>query len=251
MKKILLAINFLTKIPFSKLKYSKNDIGKSSTYFPIAGLVIGIILVLSNFILGRFFPGGPLINLILIFILTILTGGIHLDGLADTVDGLASKASSKEKILEIMHDSRIGAMGVLALVFTVFFKFTLLNNIPSYFMPGALIIFPVISRWCMVLAITTSNYARSEGLAKVFIENKSLKIFSTATILTLCILFFLPVLYSKMDFRPIFIMFEAAVFTLILNWYIKRKIGGITGDTLGAVNEINEILILGMLIICY
>lgn len=232
-------ISFLTKLPIPRFEVDKKAMGESAVYFPLAGLLIGLLLSLSNIILSPIFSQA-IVNLILVLVMIFITGGIHLDGLADTIDGLASKETSKEKILSIMRDSRVGVMGVIAIVAAILFKFLLLNDISPLYKNSALIIMAVVSRWSMTLCINTSSYARPEGLGKIFLENRSFKGFILSSILALVILSF--VAFPK----SFVIFFEIAVFTMFFNWYIKSKIGGITGDTLGAINEINEIITLGI-----
>ena len=123
MKNFLIALGFRTKIPISKkILISDKNLSESIVFFPLAGLLLGLILALLNTLLGPIMPAG-LVNISLILALTLLTGALHLDGFADTIDGFSAKTNSKEDILAIMRDSRIGAMGVIGLVILLLFKF--------------------------------------------------------------------------------------------------------------------------------
>ena len=125
MNQLLLALQFITRIPIRQdLNYDQPNIAASMTYYPLVGTLIGAILVVINQVGGSYFP--PLVtNALLVIGLIVLTGGLHLDGLMDTCDGIFS-GREKEKILEIMRDSRVGAFGVIGVVALFLLKFSLL-----------------------------------------------------------------------------------------------------------------------------
>ena len=166
MSGLLAAFQFLTILPV-KRNFTAEQIGRSSVYFPVVGLVIGLILAGFHFVFRAFPP--PVANLLLIALLAILSGGIHLDGLADTMDGIAGHRTPEQR-LEIMRDSRIGGFGAIGLIFLLLIQYVSLNSIPSF--PERLIVFglilaPVLSRWAMVNAIFVYPYARPTGLGRV------------------------------------------------------------------------------------
>ncbi|MDD5429069.1 MAG: adenosylcobinamide-GDP ribazoletransferase [Candidatus Omnitrophica bacterium] len=237
MKNFLTALQFLTIAPVRLKNVSDGDLGRCVAYFPVVGLVLGLVLAGTAELLSR---GGlePLVSSIIItVILIILTGGMHLDGLSDASDALFS-GKGRDEMLRIMRDPHVGAMGVLAIIAVLFLKIAFLSAISIETMPGALIVMCVLSRWSMAISVCSFPYARQEGKAKAFISGGSIKIFIAATLLTAVIVF----LISKK--AGVVLFAAAAAFAYLLNLAINKKIGGITGDTIGAVNEMSEVFVL-------
>ena len=241
MKRFLIDLQFLTLLPIKiKSEIKEDDFGRSLLYFPIIGLLIGILLSLILFLFS-FLPNSVLSAVILIVAITV-TGGIHLDGFADTCDGFYGD-KPKEKILEIMRDSRIGVMGVIGIVTLLLLKFTLIVSIPRDFLWRSLILMATFSRWSQGLACLVSKYARSEGKAKFFIEYANRKDIIAGSLFTVALF----LLMAKL--KGILIFALALLCLLLFIRYIKRKIGGMTGDTIGATSEIAEALILFFVLI--
>ncbi len=166
-----------------------------------------------------------------------------MDGFADTVDGLAS-GGTREKILEVMRDSRIGAFGVIGLILLIGAKYLALDQIPSASIYYSLILMAVMGRNSMVLVCYRSPYARSgEGLAKPFAENLIARemAFSLASAFGIALLF--------MGIKGILVFLGVCIFSLAYRFFFIRKLGGVTGDILGAANELAELLCLILLII--
>jgi len=242
MKEFLSAVQFLTIIPIKIKDMDERKLSGSMSYFPIAGLLLGLVLsVINNLFLGLGFSGLPL-SIILIISLIIITGGIHLDGLADTADAFLSR-KNKEEMLIIMRDSHIGVMGVLALISVILLKISFLYSIGIPSKITALFLMCILSRWSMVFAMFLFPYARKEGKAKAFIQGINPKIFTLATIITLICVF----VFWKIDGILVFII--TAISSYLAGKFINSKIGGITGDTLGALCEINEVIVLLSIII--
>lgn len=233
----LLALQFLTTIPL-KVKYvDEKKLANSLIYFPVVGLLLGLILVGLNqllFILNfkEFISG-----IILVISLIIITGGIHLDGLSDTFDALLSE-KDKDKMLEIMRDPHIGVMGALSIIGVLLLKISFLSSIPSSLKPVSLVLMCLLSRWALVFSMFLFPYARQDGKAKIFMQNINFKIFSLATIITLVFI----VLAWRLNGLLIFAI--VAICAYVMGRFIKGKINGITGDTLGAINELVEIIVL-------
>jgi adenosylcobinamide-GDP ribazoletransferase len=255
MKKILLAFQFLTIIPVKDTGVvSDREIGGAVSYFPFVGAVQGMLLVLAAMALSGLFPAG-VTNLLVILLLIITNGALHLDGLADTFDAIASRGD-REKKLSIMKDATIGPAGTIAIVVSIMLKFLLLNEAYSDSSPATyyliLLLLPIYSRWVMVPAIFHGRSAREDGLGKTFIENVGAKELLTATILTL-ILSFLAVfiIFNTAGLTHIIFSLPALyIFSLIAVWFSKQRFGGMTGDTFGAVSELSEIIFLMMAVIC-
>ena len=153
MTPFFIALQFLTRLKIvNQTEWSVEDFGKSVVAFPYVGLIIGLILAILYGVLSPFIPIMPLM-LIIVVAEFLITGGLHADGLMDTSDGLFS-GRERERKLEIMKDSRIGSFGVVAFVFVTLLKWQLLASIPSSeFIPMALIMMPLMSRWSMVFSI--------------------------------------------------------------------------------------------------
>ena len=208
-------------------------LASSMIFFPLVGLSIGGCLFLI-------YRGGSLIfspllsNLLVLLGWIAITGALHLDGFMDTVDGLAGGKNRQER-LKIMSDSSAGAKSVVGLVSLLGLKFLLLVEIEPSLKMGTLLFAPAVGRWSMVLAAHLAPCAREEGLAKAFITHKGgAVVFWTS--LTLAIL-------GLVIFRSSFLLVIGIclVVMYVSTLYFKSRIGGITGDTLGALNEIIEV----------
>lgn len=233
MTNFLIALRFLTRIPIGEFPKDEKRLGKSMAYFPIVGLLLGGILVLVNW--GFSIILAPLVaDALTIIVLVILTGALHIDGFVDTIDGI-SGGKTKEEILRIMRDSRVGAFGLVGVVSLIMLKLVLLHEMPLEIKRGALLLFPVMGRWAMVVASSLSLYARKKGTGKAFLDYCGRKELIIASLITLVITGgFLKLLGLEL------FLFILAL-TLLLTRFISKRINGMTGDTLGAVNEIIEV----------
>jgi len=237
MTSFLLAFQFLTTIPLKIKEISEQRIAASVIYFPLVGLFLGLFLLgISNLLsyLGFSYLAS---NVILVVILIIITGGMHLDGLADTTDAFLS-GKSKEEMLNIMRDPCAGTMGVLSLICIILLKISLLTSINILFRPHALVLMCVLSRWSVVPVMFVFPYARREGKAGVFIKGMNLKILvlSTSAVIICAIL--------TWQINGLIALLIILGFACVIGKFVSRKIGGITGDTLGATIEMTEIITL-------
>lgn len=233
MSELIEALRFLTVIPI-KRPFDEDALRKSPRVFPFIGLFIGIILFLSYSMLSKFFSKS-LSVFITIFIWEFITGGIHLDGFADTLDGLMSRRD-KEGILEVMRDSRIGTFGAISIFFILGIKYLSLSNsnMPSV----SLLISPMIGRSLLTLSIFLFPYARKEGKGGIFSGALSREDLFFSFILTLILSIIIGRFYG---FIALFIsLFFGYLFAFYLNW----RIGGLTGDTYGAICEFTEAIAL-------
>jgi len=236
---------------------SEREIGRSSAFFPLVGAVQGVLLAFLSFLLMKIFPP-ELTNGLLVLILVIITAGLHLDGLADTFDAIASRKNRGEK-LAIMKDSAVGPFGVLSIVLVILLKYISLN---ALFLHSSLIMYyaslflmPVLSRWAMVVAIFHSKSARQDGLGKIFIEHTGMKelFIATLSVLILCASAFI---FINKTLLPSFqasaflsVLPVLYAFSIIAVWFSGRNFGGMTGDTFGAAAEMSELLFLMTVII--
>jgi len=232
----MVALQFLTILPIKINKRIKDeDYGRSLLYFPAIGLLIGLALSLEAWILA-FLPHMAVAALVLLTSIAI-TGGIHLDGFADTCDAFYG-SDKKEKSLEIMRDSHIGSMGAIGIAMLLVLKFGLLASIQREALWKCLVMMMLFSRYAQVFACTVSDYARTEGKAKTFIKYASSADHFTAAIVTFTIFVLLAFIKGGLLFTSAFI----PVFILVK--IIKKRINGMTGDTIGAISEIAEVCIL-------
>jgi len=230
------ALGFLSIFPFGG-RAAEEGLPRAAGFFPLAGFCIGVFL----FLLDRLFLflGFPalLSAALLVCALAFITGGMHLDGLADTADGLFS-GKDKDGILAVMRDPHTGALGTTAVVCALILKTALLASLNGHSRPAALLFMCVLSRWSAVPAMVFFPYARIEGKAKVFIASLRGRVLYFASLQAL--------LFSLLLRGAEGVLFYAGVFlfTLLSGKFYLRKIGGITGDTLGAQIEISELFIL-------
>lgn len=230
MKGLIVALQFLTRLPVNiSVDFNQENIGKATFYFPFVGLLLGFIGSIPYIFLS------PLnINIaafITVLMLIILTGGLHLDGLSDTADGFFSNRD-KERTLEIMKDSRIGAFGVLSLILIILFKYILISNM-EFNLPVALVLSMGNSRLIVLLQIAFKKVARPGGLGDMVNKSqpKSYIIFSVILYLLVIVL---------MDIIYIIPLIFSFVIGEIISAYTYKKIGGFTGDVYGATIELTE-----------
>lgn len=227
----------MTVLPVGQKKLTAERMAAVTALFPLAGLLIGGVLVVFDFLVKGLLPRQVTDALIVAF-LAFITGGLHLDGIADTADGLIGGKGDREKTLAIMKDSRTGAMGVIAIVLLLLVKFMALDNIPSELRPGALLLAPALSRWGQVLVSYGSRPARSENsLAGSFITYIKPAHFIIASILAVGF----GVVFGRVD--GLASVAGVAIACLLLKIFFNYSIGGVTGDTIGASSEITEALV--------
>lgn len=206
--------------------------------FPVIGLLLGAISGLV-FMIVQAWCGIPLAAFFTVLVLALLTGGFHLDGLADTCDGIFS-ARRREKMLEIMRDSRLGTHGGLALIFVLLAKVLTLSELALRDVPmlAAIASACVAGRAASVLMMYRHRYAREEGLGNLFIGKISFR----QTWVTLVIAGALVAAMLGMHGLRALLVTFIAIF--ILGQLLKRTLGGQTGDTLGASIELGEVIFL-------
>ncbi|MBN1384250.1 MAG: adenosylcobinamide-GDP ribazoletransferase [Elusimicrobia bacterium] len=239
-KSFFTAVGFLTIIPVPK-KYSR-EFRHSIIFFPIAGLLIGGILTGIYLLFSKFTPK-IVTDFLVLAVLTSISGGIHIDGLADTLDGFYG-GKDKSSIIGIMDDPHPGTIGITGIILILLGKFLLLYSLPLEHVFQALILTAVISRFCMTLPIAISKPAK-EGLGKTFISSAKGIDCLIAGILTVIII----LTFTHFELSVLTIFAAVILFTLIFTKLSEYKIGGITGDILGFINEISEVLTLLIVII--
>lgn len=235
MKHLLIAFQFLTILPFKIRAEIKNeDYAKSLIYFPVIGIIIGAILLIVS--LCYLFLPMMVVGVFVLIVSALVTGALHLDGFSDTCDAFYG-SKPKEEILKIMHDPRCGVMGTVGVTLLLLLKFSLLISIPRGLLWQSLLAMCCFSRWAQTTGCLLP-YSRNEGKAGAFIKyarKKDIVIGGLFTILVSGALFGL---------KGIAIFFVSFIPALVFIRYAKVKIGGMTGDTIGAVNEIAEVSVL-------
>jgi len=275
-KKFLYALQFLTII---RLKYitqwDEKFAARAVVYFPLVGILTGCILAVAYFILSFIFPNSvgltaitAITAIILLIIETLLTRGMHLDGFIDTIDGIFG-GMNKEERLRIMKDPHPGSFGIVAVMLLILLKFALLFeilNFAQFLIALILILFPALGRYAMLIPMSVYPYARTDGTGKMggftkFVSAREILTASLFIILSvlLIVVAFLnlnffnskTVMFAMMLITVITVLIIALlIFSLLLSKYITSKIGGMTGDTYGFINEISEVFVLLAFVLC-
>lgn len=248
---VIAAFQFLTRLPVPiAVPFQGAVLSRSVVYFPFAGALIGLCITAFAWLLTLFVPAWPSAVLILAM-WTALSGGLHLDGWMDTADGVLSHRS-RERMLEIMKDSRVGAMGVLAAILLLMFKASLLvelleaNQLKLYW--PLLLIGPIWSRAWMSAAIAFWPSARKgEGIGVLFNEVKGLHAVTSLAVAALCsgFVFWIAEMGTAVSLMWLIIVLLITIGSggLLAAW-LSHKLGGLTGDTYGAMNEAVEAVLL-------
>ncbi|HEY2981728.1 MAG TPA: adenosylcobinamide-GDP ribazoletransferase [Anaerolineales bacterium] len=242
-KQILAAVSFLTLVPVtSGLSLSAKEIGKSARWFPLVGALIGCICVIVLRVFSPVFPS-LVVAVIVLIAEALLTGALHLDGLADMADGFGG-GRTREDVLRIMRDHAIGAYGAMALILLVVLKIaSIAALIDRQRADPYLVVAPVLGRWSGVFLAILLPYARRteregmpySGAVSDFVGRRELFV-ATATALLLTMI--LPV------WPGIGSWVVAVSVSLLMARLCRSAIGGVTGDTLGASAELTEVGVL-------
>ena len=194
MRAFLIGLQFLTRISISRQEvWTEEDFGRSVRYFPLVGAVLGMFYATAAYGLFQFphrfgvYIPYEFASAILLAMPVLLTGAIHCDGFMDTVDGIFS-GRSRERMLEIMKDSRTGSFGVVAFVLLMLIQWSALMDIGYQELPVAVFVMPIIGRLMMSTAITLFPYARPDGMGKAFAQYASRKVLALMWLYSLAIL---------------------------------------------------------------
>ena len=239
MNSFLVGLQFLTRIHIVRQTvWTAEDFGRSTRFFPLVGLVLGICYALAAWLLVYFVGMRTLTAVLLLILPLLLTGGLHADGFMDTADGVFSGRERKCK-LEIMKDSRVGSFGVVSFVLLMFLQFALLLDMHPFLLVPALFIMPIIGRMAMVLAIACFPYARADGMGKTFADMADRKTIVTASVMAVVFVFPCGLLASVA-------LMLGVLFALFFCRAMTTTLGGVTGDVYGAVTVLTETLVLAI-----
>lgn len=229
------ALRFLTVIPITwKAEHDARLFPRSIYSFPLIGLVLGSIGVLLGWLAGMVFPGNVVVFFVVMY-LSAISGFLHLDGLADSGDGLLS-SRPRERSLEIMKDSRTGAMGVVVLILVLLGKYAALVAISPDKILLVVFCLPLAGRTAILLVMALNRYARVEGgIGGLFYSSRT----RYAAWGGLSFLVVTTFIAGGMRFACVVIGLTA--FTVFwFGRFCRKRLGGVTGDTLGAVCELTE-----------
>lgn len=239
------ALKFLTIIPVPwRRGASPEELGRSIGYFPVVGIIIGLILAGLNWLLGLLLPS-IVVNALLIVSMVVISGALHLDGFVDTCDGIAGHKTVEDR-WRVMHDSRAGAFGIVGVFLLLLIKYVSLNSVPENLLMVTLVLMPVVSRWAMVYTVFAYPYARPAGLGKIFKQEANWQRFTAATLIALAVAIGLARLANMTYFYLAGLVIMLSIWVIVVGMaaYLKHKFSGLTGDTYGAINEVTEVCVL-------
>lgn len=232
MRALRAAFSFLTRLPVGQGAVEDRDLGRSVGFFPLVGLVLGLLLAGTAYALGGY-VSSLVLSVLLVALLAAVTGALHLDGLADLFDGLAGGRGDARRTLEIMRDSRIGAQGAVALALVLVAKIGALAAVLEHRDFLSLAAFPIIARWVVTPQIALFPYARADGLGRAFSGHAGWAQVVLATGIMAAVAIGLGTGVAKQAGL-------ALVVTLGLASWVRARLGGLTGDVYGATIEIAE-----------
>jgi len=227
---------------------SPEELGRSIGYFPVVGIIIGLILAGLNWLLGLLLPS-IVVNALLIVSMVVISGALHLDGFVDTCDGIAGHKTVEDR-WRVMHDSRAGAFGIVGVFLLLLIKYVSLNSVPENLLMVTLVLMPVVSRWAMVYTVFAYPYARPAGLGKIFKQEASWQRFTAATLIALAVAIGLARLANMTYFYLAGLVIMISIWVIVVGMaaYLKRKFSGLTGDTYGAISEVTEVC--ALILVC-
>jgi adenosylcobinamide-GDP ribazoletransferase len=233
-----LAFQFLTRFPVGKGAPAGADLGRSCAWFPLAGAAMGLVVAGAAWAVAGRVPA-PLAGVLAAAALAWMSGGLHLDGLADLFDGLSGGHGDRERILAIMRDGRIGAHGAAALALVLLAKAAALAELVARGDPWVLVAAPAVARFVAVPLVVHFPYARPEGLGKPFHGTAGAREVAVAAILAAAAL--APTAPASLASAA---AAHAAAGALALT--VRRRLGGLTGDVYGAAIELAEVAFLSV-----
>ncbi|WP_321792335.1 adenosylcobinamide-GDP ribazoletransferase [Caballeronia sp. J97] len=230
------ALGYFTRVPVPRwVGFERGYLNAAARYFPLVGAMVGGVAALVYLAALRVFPAGVAVLLSMAATL-VLTGAFHEDGLADCVDAFGG-AYTREDALRIMHDSRVGAFGAIAITVALALKWQTLAALPPSRVAWTMIAAHAVSRAFAISYLVTLDYVRAEGKAKPVAQRMSLPSFALALVFSLPWLFVIDLKLAC------FTVVALVVLRFIIGRYFVRRIGGYTGDCLGFAQQVFEIAI--------
>lgn len=243
MRPFFIALQFLTRLSIvHQDNWTEEDFGKSVKFFPLVGAVLGLIYAAFIYIFLTLLPAHGVIvphHFLMAFMLVLpplMTGGLFCDGFMDTMDGVFS-GRERERMLEIMKDSRVGSNAVFSFVVLMIFEYGILLDMDASVLLPAFFVRPVIAMMMMTIGIECYPYARKKGLGKFFSDMANRKSLVFATVMAL--IFVVP--WGRLAWLSYIV---CLLFTMFFARFVTKKLGGLTGDVYGAINTLNEGLVM-------
>jgi adenosylcobinamide-GDP ribazoletransferase len=233
---VVVAFQFLTRIPMPSTAFEVDSLSRAIKFFPLVGLVVGSSAVLLQRLLISHL-GRPLVALIVLTYLVLITGCFHEDGLADTADGLGS-GWTKDQILLILKDSRIGSYGATALTLSLLARYLLLASLPMERFAAYVIAAHVLCRWSSLplsYFLPPAREQDSQGARIAKLTSLSSLVSGSA--------FSFAVVAFALRWSAVAPLLVATLAATLSGWFYARKIGGVTGDCFGATNQLTEIAV--------
>jgi adenosylcobinamide-GDP ribazoletransferase len=242
LKSFFLALGFLTALPVPRgTAASSEGLRRTLAYFPLVGAVQGLILVAVDLALSTILPVS-IVSALIIAVLALTNYGLHLDGFADTIDGLAG-GKTKEERLRIMRGGGIGPSAITALVILLLVKFLCVYSLPDDMRLAVIFLFPIAGRFAIVPLACRAPYAREgEGLGKAFAGN-------TQNSLLISIALFLALAIPFAGLAAFIVLLPIMFMALVSTAFFKSRLGGVTGDIFGFQSELGEAVALLIMII--
>lgn len=243
-RRLLLTFQFMTRIPIPlSLDVNEEDQAWGIAFFPLVGLIVGVGMMLSALLVGLW-TGQPFVAAVAAVLAeTLLTGGLHVDGFSDCCDGFFS-GRGRERMMEIMHDSRMGTFGGAGLFFDLMLKVAMVSAVMTmrgHFGLPILIAVPIVGRLGIALMCFLGEPAR-EGMGSPYVRGITQQIFAIAGVVGMVFLFALLLL------EAVWAALITGGVALLFTRYCTKKLGGLTGDCLGMGNELCELAFLLMVV---
>jgi len=236
-RSLAIAIQFLTRIPVRVTGVpSAEEVGASLNYYPLVGLLIGIVLAVAAWALQH---APTLLGAVLLTVLwVVLTGALHLDGLADSADAWVGGLGDKEKTLRIMKDPACGPAGVVAIVSLLLLKVASLHSLIQFNTVIMIFVAPMLARTAVMLLVSFTPYVRSNGLGTALKQYAKPQLHLAIAVLVIV------VLLSLIGKNSLFLVMPLLAVIVLLRYFFMQRLGGITGDLAGAAVEISELTVL-------
>lgn len=243
MNGLWLAIGFLSRLPSRRAEFNPRALAGALFWFPAVGVLLGSSWFLSAKVIGAWLSPS-LTSFLMLLVGVVFTGALHWDGLADTFDGFSAAGGGREKALDAMKDSRVGAHGAVALLMTAMAKLAAFQSLGAPALP--LLTAAIVARWLAAIVVAYAKPARTTGLGATFGASDTRRARRAAWLGSVWLI--VPAALAGLDVVRWFVfgisLSLGCVFAL---WFVRRcmnKFGGVTGDTHGALIELSETLAL-------
>jgi adenosylcobinamide-GDP ribazoletransferase len=238
---LLNAVQFLTRLPVPSGHYKQDSLARAVKFFPLVGFLIGSGSLLLYCSLAPHLPL-TIVALLIVLYLVAITGSLHEDGLADSVDAFGG-GRERERVLEIMRDSRIGSYGAAALAFSLVARILLIASLPRVQVAGYLVVAPVLSRWTTLPLSFFLSPAREGNEDEIDGQGARIARLTSLGSMIVGSLFTFVIAFALLRIRALAPILVTTGVTLLTALCYKHRINGVTGDCFGATNQLTEIAV--------